>query len=184
MTSVFSDDTRRRIPTIIARYPQKRAALLPLLWMAQEAQGYVSEDAMREIAVLLDLTPPQVFETVTFYSMYNLRPIGRFHIQVCRSLMCALVGTENLLSWIHAKLGLITGETTPDRMFTLHQVECLASCGTGPMMQINDDYYERLTQAKVDRILDDLRRDGKSDLASGPFMFPSASKDSESCRTN
>ena len=175
-----------RIAEILDRYPEKRAALLPLLWLAQETQGYVSEEAMREIAGLLDLTPPQVFETVTFYSMYNLRPIGRFHIQVCRSLMCALVGAENLLSWIDAKLGLKTGGTTPDRMFSLHQVECLASCGTGPMMQINDEYYERLTQAKVNRILDDLRRDGKSDLASGPFMFPEPSnKSSESsCRTN
>jgi NADH:ubiquinone oxidoreductase subunit E len=89
--------------------------------------------------------------------------------------MCALVGTENLLGWIHAKVGIKTGQTTPDGLFTLSQVECLGSCGTGPMMQINDDYYERLTQDRVNRILDDVKRDGKSSLASGPFMFPEAS---------
>ena len=172
MTSVFSEQARQRIPGIIARYAEKRGSLLPLLWLAQEEQGYVSEEAMREIAGLLGLTPPQVYETVTFYSMYNRRPIGQFHIQVCRSLMCALVGTESLLGWIKAKLGITTGQTTPDNLFTLSQVECLGSCGTGPMMQINDDYYERLTQDKVNRILDDLKRDGKSALATGPFMFP------------
>jgi NADH-quinone oxidoreductase E subunit len=164
-----------RIAGIVARYAEKRGALLPLLWLAQEEQGYVSEEAMREIAGLLDLTPPQVYETVTFYTMYNRRPIGKHHIQVCRSLMCALVGTENLLGWIHAKVGIKTGQTTPDGLFTLSQVECLGSCGTGPMMQINDDYYERLTQDRVNRILDDVKRDGKSSLASGPFMFPEAS---------
>src|SRR3989442_6541153 len=104
--------------------------------------------------------------------MRNRQPIGKFHIQVCRSLMCALVGTEQLLGWIHAKLGIKPGQTTPDGLFTLSQVECLASCGTGPMMQVNDDYFEQLTQEKLNRILNDLKRDGKSSLASGPFMFP------------
>ena len=97
VTSVLSKAAQERIPGIIARYPEKRAALLPLLWLAQEEQGYVSEEAMKEISGLLDLTPPQVYETVTFYTMYHRRPIGKHHIQVCRSLMCALVGTENLL---------------------------------------------------------------------------------------
>src|SRR5438552_8868352 len=123
-----------RIAEILGRYPEKRTALLPLLWLAQETQGCVSEEATREIAGLLDLTPPQVFETVTFFRMYNYRPIGRFHIQVCRSLMCALVGAENLLSWIDAKLGLRTGGTTQERMISLNQEKCLASCGTGHMM--------------------------------------------------
>lgn len=172
MTFAFSQAAQACIPGIIARYAEKRGALLPLLWLAQEEQGHVSEEAMKEIARLLDLTPSQVYETVTFYTMYNRRPIGKYHIQVCRSLMCALVGTENLLAWIHAKLGIKTGQTTPDGLFTLSQVECLGSCGTGPMMQINDDYYERLTQDKTTRILDDLKREGKCALATGPFMFP------------
>jgi len=172
VSSVFSKAAQERIPGIIARYPEKRAALLPLLWLAQEEQKYVSEDAMKEVAGLLSLTPPQVYEAVTFYTMYNRRPIGKYHIQVCRSLMCALVGAENLPGWIHDKVGITVGQTTPDGLFTLSQVECLASCGTGPMMQVNGDYYERLTQDKVNRILDDLKRDGKCPLATGPFMFP------------
>ena len=172
MKSVFSEQARQRIPGIIARYPEKRAALLPLLWLAHDERGYVSEEAMREVAGLLGLTPPQVFETVTFYTMYNRRPIGKYHIQVCRSLMCALVGTADLLGWIQAKLDIKPGQTTPDSLFTLTQVECLGSCGTGPMMQVNDDYYEQLTRDKVNRILDDLKHDGKCPLATGPFMFP------------
>src|SRR5437867_6310871 len=165
-----------KITEILARYPEKRAALLPLLWLAQEEFGHVSEGAMKEIAGVLDLTPPQVYETVTFYTMLNRQPIGKFHIQVCRSLMCALVGTEQLLGWIHAMLGIKPGQTTPDGLFTLSQVECLASCGTGPMMQVNDDYFEQLTQEKLNRILDDLKREGSSSLKSGPFMLPEQAK--------
>ena len=169
---MLAEKHKDKIASIIARYAEKRGALLPLLWLAQEEHGHISEEAMREIAGLLDLTPPQVFETVTFYTMYNRRPVGKHHIQVCRSLMCALVGTETLLGWLKTKLGITTGQTTPDGFFTLSQVECLASCGTVPMMQINDDYYEGLTQEKVNRILDDLKRDGKCALATGPFMWP------------
>jgi NADH-quinone oxidoreductase subunit E len=169
---MLAEKHKDKIAGIIARYAEKRGALLPLLWLAQEEHGHISEEAMREIARLLDLTPPQVYETVTFYTMYNRRPVGRYHIQVCRSLMCALVGTEILLGWLTTRLGITTGQTTPDGLFTLSQVECLASCGTGPMMQINDDYFESLTQDKVNRILDDLKRDGKCPLATGPFMWP------------
>lgn len=162
------------IASILARYPVKRSALLPLLYLAQEEEGYVTEAAMTEIAGILKLTPPQVYETVTFYTMLNLKPVGKFHIQVCKSLMCALVGSDTVLDWLKSKLGVRPGETTPDRMFTVSAVECLAACGTGPMMQINEDYYERLTEEKVDRILADLRRDGTSPLKSGPFMWPEA----------
>ncbi|MCP9438697.1 MAG: NAD(P)H-dependent oxidoreductase subunit E, partial [Nitrospira sp.] len=99
-------------------------------------------------------------------------PVGKFHIQVCKSLMCALVGSDTVIDWIKAKLGIGPGETTPDGLFTLSLVECLASCGTGPMMQINEDYYEQLTEEKLDRILADLTSTGSSQLKSGPFMWP------------
>lgn len=161
-----------QIDEIVNRYPVRRSALIPLLYLAQQEEGYVSEAAMKEIASLLKLTPPQVYETVTFYTMLNLKPVGKFHIQVCKSLMCALAGSDTLLEWLQARLGIGPGATSPDRQFTLSAVECLASCGTAPMMQINDDYYERLTEEKVDRILADLRRDGTSPLKSGPFMWP------------
>src|SRR5438128_12436544 len=149
-----------KITELLGRYPEKRAALLPLLWLAQEEHGYVSEAAMKEIAGVLDLTPPQVYETVTFYTMLNRQPIGKFHIQVCRSLMCALVGTEQLLGWTHAKLGIKPGQTTPDGLVTLSTVECLASCGTGPMMQVHNDHYAQPAQEKEKSILGDLTRDG------------------------
>lgn len=157
---------------ILSRYPVKRSAMLPLLNLAQKEEGYVSQAAIREIAGILDLTPPQVFETATFYTMLNLKPIGRFHIQVCRSLMCALVGADPLIEWLRKQLDVGLGQTTGDKQFTLSAVECLGSCGTGPMMQINDDYYERLTEDKVGRILRDLRETGDCSLKSGPFMVP------------
>lgn len=160
------------IEQILSRYPVKRSALLPLLYLAQKEEGYISEAAMKEIAAILHLTPPQVYEVVTFYTMFHLKPIGKFHIQVCKSLMCALVGADTLLDWLHVRLGIKPGETTPDRMFTLSTVECLAACGVGPMMQVNDDYYERLTEEKLDRILADLKRNGTSPLKSGPFILP------------
>ena len=161
-----------QIEQTLARYPVKRSALLPLLYLAQQEEGYVSEAAMKEIAGILRLTPPQVYEVVTFYTMFTLKPLGKFHLQVCKSLMCALVGSDTLLGWLHARLGIRPGETTSDRLFTLSTVECLASCGTGPMMQVNDDYYEGITEGKLDRILADLKRDGTSPLTSGPFMLP------------
>ncbi len=160
------------VTEILSRYPVKRSALLPLLNLAQREEGFVSEHAMRDIAKVLGLTPPQVFETVTFYTMFNLKPIGKFHLQVCKSLMCALVRSDEVVIWISKKLNITAGQTTPDNNFTLSVVECLGSCGTGPMMQVNDDYYEQLTEEKVGRVLDDLAKDGDCSLKSGPFMFP------------
>ena len=172
---MLKEQYKDEIAEILARYPVKRSALLPLLYLAQQDQGYLTESAMQEIAGILKLTPPQVYETATFYTMLNLKPVGKFHIQVCKSLMCALVGSDTLIGWIGTKLGIKPGETTADRLFTLSAVECLAACGTAPMMQINDDYYERLTEANLDRILADLRETGASSLKTGPFMWPEPS---------
>jgi len=169
---MLKDKHQTEIDDILSRYPVKRSALLPLLYLAQREEGYVTEAAMQEIAGILKLTPPQVYETATFYTMLNLKPVGKFHLQVCKSLMCALVGSDTVIGWIGAKLGIKPGQTTPDKLFTLSIVECLAACGTGPMMQVNDDYYERLTEEKLDRILADLRQTGTSPLKTGPFMWP------------
>ena len=127
---------------------------------------------MKEIASILDLTPPQVYETATFYTMLNLKPIGTFHVQVCKSLMCTLVRADDLLAWLQKHLGIGMGQTTSDGVFTLSAVECLGSCGTGPMMQVNDEYYEKLTEEKVGKILEDLKNTGDCSLKSGPFLFP------------
>jgi NADH-quinone oxidoreductase subunit E len=169
---MLKEQYQQEIDDILSRYPVRRSALIPLLYLAQRDRGYITEAAMIEIAGLLKLTPPQVYETATFYTMLNLKQVGKFHIQICKSLMCALVGSDMLIAWIKSKLGINPGETTPDGTFTLSTVECLAACGTAPMMQINDDYYERLTEDKLDRILSDLKTTGTSALKTGPFMWP------------
>lgn len=169
---MLSESAKSRIRDLFPRYPDKRSCMLAALRIAQEEHGYVTEEAMADIAVLLEQTPVQVYETVTFYTMFSLQPVGKHLIQVCRTLSCALVGADGLVRYLEQKLGIAVGETTSDRLFTLKTVECLAACGAGPMMQINDDYYERLTREKIDRILDDLKRDGRSSLATGPFLIP------------
>ncbi len=169
---MLSDAAKTRILALFPRYPDKRSVTLAALRIAQEEKGYITDEAMSDIAVLLELTLVQVYETATFYTMFTLQPVGKYLIQVCRTLSCALVGAGTLIRHLERTLGIRTGETTPDGLFTLKTVECLAGCGAGPMMQINDDYYEYLTPDTINRILDDLKRDGKSSLASGPFLIP------------
>src|SRR5207249_3879240 len=114
-------------------------------------------EAIEYVAKLMEQTPARVHGVVSFYTMYNMKPIGRHHIQVCRTLSCALGGAERITSFIKQKLGIETGQTTSDGRFTLSEVECLASCGTAPMMQVNDGYYENLTEEKIDQILDAMK---------------------------
>jgi NADH-quinone oxidoreductase E subunit len=157
----FSEKAQEEICEILTRYPDKRSALLPVLNLAQAEFGYISEDVMVIVANLLDLTPPKVYEVLTFYTLLNEKPVGEYLIHLCRTLQCALAGSENILGHLQQKLGIAVGGTTTDGMFTLRTVECLASCGTAPAMQINGAYYENLTREKVDRILDDLKRGGQ-----------------------
>ena len=173
---MLKEKYQKEIDDIVSRYPVKRSALIPLLYLAQQDEGFVSETAMKEIAGLLRLTPPQVYETATFYTMLNLKRVGKFHLQVCKSLMCALAGSDTVIGWVKTKFGIGPGETTADGLFTLSVVECLAACGTAPMMQVNEDYYEQLTEDKFDRILADLKKDGTCSLKTGPFMWPEAPK--------
>jgi NADH-quinone oxidoreductase E subunit len=154
---LFPAAVEEEIQRIIEIFPVKRSALLPILYVVQREAGYVSEEAMGWVASLLELTPIQVYEVATFYTLFNLKPMGRYHLQVCRTLSCALVGAERLVSYLEQRLGIKVGETTPDGLFTLRTVECLASCGTAPMMQINDQYYENLNRERVDILLDELR---------------------------
>ena len=154
---MLKEKYQKEIDEIISRYPVKRSALIPLLYLAQRDEGFVSEAAMKEIAGLLRLTPPQVYETATFYTMLNLKRVGKFHLQVCKSLMCALAGSDTVIGWVKTKLGIGPGETTTDGLFTLSAVECLAACGTAPMMQVNDDYYEDLNEEKIEQILDGMK---------------------------
>jgi len=169
---VLSKATIERIEAEFPKYPDKRSLTLPALRFAQEEIGYVSEPAMIDIAELLDLTPIQVYEVATFYSQYNMKPVGKYLIQVCKTLACSLVGAMPIVEHIQNSLGIGIGGTTEDGVFSLKVVECLAACGSAPMMQINNRYYEHLTPEKVDRILSDLKQHGESDLATGPFMLP------------
>ena len=131
--------------------------MLPVLYLAQDEFGYLSQEAIDYVAKMMEFPPARVYGVVTFYTMLNRKPIGRHHIQVCRTLSCALTGSEKITAVLKSKLGIEVGATTPDGKFTLSEVECLASCGTGPMMQINDDYYENLSEEKVKEILQRLK---------------------------
>jgi NADH-quinone oxidoreductase subunit E len=153
----FSEASLKKFHEIVARYPQKNAAMLPVLYLAQSEFGYISPEVMDYVAEIMDVPAARVYGVVTFYTMFNMKPVGRHHIQVCRTLPCALAGAERITAAIKSKLDIDVGETTADGRFTLSEVECLASCGTAPMMQVNDDYYENLTEKNVGEILDRLK---------------------------
>jgi len=142
---------------MLARYPDRQAAILPTLHLAQREFGFLSPETISTVAALLGFTPAQIEGVATFYTMYNRKPVGKYHLQVCRNLSCSLMGAEALIEHMSRKLGIKPGGTTADGTFTLSTVECLGSCGTAPVMQINDDYYENLTEESVDAILDGLR---------------------------
>jgi len=154
---MLSKERKEKLDKIIIRYPQKRAALLPALHLIQEQEGYISKDAMQYIADYLEIPFGHVLGVVTFYSMFYDKPIGRHHIQVCTNVSCQLLGAETLVGHIGGRCGIKPGETSADGRFTISEVECLGSCGTAPMMQINDDYHENLTAEKVNSILDSLK---------------------------
>jgi NADH-quinone oxidoreductase E subunit len=157
MALEFSQEALKKFEETVARYPKKEAAMLPVLYLAQQEFGHLGAEAIEYVAKLMGQAPARVHGVVSFYTMYNMKPIGRHHIQVCRTLSCALRGAENVTGVIKKKLGIEPGQTTADGRFTLSEVECLASCGTAPMMQVNDDYYENLTEEKISEILDGLK---------------------------
>jgi NADH-quinone oxidoreductase subunit E len=145
-----------RIDRIVARYPEAKAALLPVLWEFQRAKGWVDLESEEWVANRLGVSAAHVHGCVTFYTMYKQRPSGRYHLQVCTTLSCMLRGSDELVRHLEGRLGIHRGETTPDGRFSLVCVECLGSCGTAPMLQLNDDYHESLTHQGVDRLLDGL----------------------------
>ncbi|MBI4945291.1 MAG: NADH-quinone oxidoreductase subunit NuoE [Bacteroidetes bacterium] len=160
----FSDDALALAEKIMKRYPDKRqkSAILPILHIAQaEFNGWLSVEVMDYVATLLKIQPVEVYEVASFYSMFNLKPVGKCVIEVCRTGPCWLMGAEDLVKFIEKKLGIKEGQTTPDGMFTLKTVECLASCGTAPMMQIGEKYHENLTFEKCDTILDEYKNKGE-----------------------
>jgi NADH-quinone oxidoreductase subunit E len=157
MALEFSQQAQKRFTEIVGRYPKKEAALIPVLYLAQQEFGYLSGEAIEYVAEIMGIPASRVYGVVTFYTMLNMKPVGRHHIQVCRTLPCALAGAEKMTAFIKAGLGIEVGQTSADGKFTLSEVECLASCGTGPMMQIDDDYYENLSEERVAEILKSLK---------------------------
>jgi len=157
MAVEFSEQAKREFEDILRRYPDRQAALLPALHLAQREFGYISGEVVEYLSRLLGFTEARIYGVATFYTMYNKKPVGKYHLQVCRNISCSLLGAKHIIEHISEKLGIKPGETTPDGKFTLSLVECLGSCGTAPVMQINDDYYENLSIEKVDEILENLK---------------------------
>ena len=160
----FDDATLNLVQNIIKRYPEgkQKSALIPILHIAQaEFGGWLSAPTMDYVAFLLSIEPIEVYEVASFYSMFNLKPVGKCLIEVCRTSSCWLLGAEDIVKHIEHKLGIKDGQTTADGMFTLKTVECLGSCGTAPMMQVGADFHENLTLEKVDRLLDTFKKEGK-----------------------
>jgi len=154
---MLSDSAKSEIKKLFERYASPKSACMVAMQIVQREVGHLTEEDMREIAAMLGINPIEVHEVGGFYTMYNVeRPVGRHHVQVCRNLSCSLLGAEHIIGLIEKRLGIKTGGTTPDGKFTLSTVECLGSCGTAPMMQINDDYYEDLTEESVKGILEKL----------------------------
>src|ERR1043165_158579 len=154
----FSDNKLKRVNELISRYPQgkQKSAIIPVLHLAQqEFGGWLDVGTMDYVASLLQLQPIEVYEVATFYSMYNLKPVGKYVFEVCQTGPCMVNGSDNIIEYIKQKLNIGVGETTKDGLFTLKTVECLGACGYAPMMQLGKTYREHLTKEKVDAIIDE-----------------------------
>jgi len=160
MAVKFSEEVLKEYEEIASHYPDRKATLLPALWLAQREFGYISEETMEYIAELVGVPYTRVYEVVEFYTMYQKKKPGKYHLQLCQTLSCYLVGAEEIRNYIEEKLNLKPGEVTPDGLFSFQLVECLGSCHTAPVVQINDDYYENLNVEKFDQIIKELKNKG------------------------
>lgn len=157
-TVEFPPEVKRRFEDLLTRYPTKQAALLPTLHLAQETFGWISPEVVLYVAELLDQAPASVFGVVTFYNMYNQKPVGKYHLQVCTNLSCMVRDAYGIYQRLCQKLDVHPGQMTPDGKFTVTEVECLGSCGTAPVVQINNDYHENLTVEQAEQIVDRLAK--------------------------
>ncbi|HEY6083681.1 MAG TPA: NAD(P)H-dependent oxidoreductase subunit E [Chitinophagaceae bacterium] len=160
MSVQFPEEKLNKVKEMVTHFPEGKqmSALIPVLHLAQEENGgWLSVEIMDYVASLLDLMPIEVYEVATFYSMFNLQPVGKYIFEVCQTGPCMLKGSDNIIEYIKKKLGIGVGETTPDGLFTLKLVECLGACGYAPMMQLGDHYREHLTPEKVDGIIEACR---------------------------
>src|ERR1700704_28058 len=154
--ATFSPEVEAEIDSHLAKYPIVRSAILPLMFIVQRERGYLDAPGVSYLAGRLNLRITDIWEVATFYSMIHTKPVGKYHIQICRTLSCKILGAGKITEQCSQKLGIKPGETTADGRFTISEVECLGSCGTAPMFQINSDYHENLTPERVDQILESL----------------------------
>ncbi|MCX8011193.1 MAG: NADH-quinone oxidoreductase subunit NuoE [Ignavibacteria bacterium] len=158
MNIEFSQDELKKVELIKKKYPNSQSALMPVLYLTQEKYVWISFEAIKFVSKLLSISEEHILGVVTFYTMYNRHPIGKFHIQVCTNVSCMLRGAYELMQQITDELGIKKGETTSDNKFTLTEVECLGSCGTAPTIQINDDYYENLNKDTLKQLISNLKK--------------------------
>ena len=157
MSVSLSAERRKELDRLLSLYPDRAAATLPILRLVQAEFGHVPDEAILWVAEAVGSSPAHVEGVATFYSMFERRPLGKHHLQLCRNLSCSLMGAERLIDHLSARLGIRPGETTPDGMFTLSTVECLGSCGTAPVMQVDDEYHENMTAEAIDALIARLR---------------------------
>ncbi len=159
---ILSEKSIKELKRLENLYPEKKSIVLMVLHVVYDQFGYLKPAAVDEAAEIVGIPPVDFHQAASFYTFFPREKVGKYHIQVCRTLSCYLRGAEELVDYLIEKLNIKMGEVAEDGIFSLTEVECLGSCGTGPMMQINDTYYENLTRAKVDSILDELRKKAKS----------------------
>jgi len=152
----FTEENLHKVRAAIQKYPVPGAAVMELLYLGQSQNGYISQEVMNEVASLLSMDPVDVYTVVTFYTMYHQKQPGKYHVQVCTNVSCMLRGGYELLSEVESKLGIKKNDVTHDGRFSIEEVECMGSCGTAPMIAINEDFYENLTKEKITEILDSL----------------------------
>lgn len=154
----FTPENLDKINEALKRYPSKQAALMPVLWIAQEQNGWISNEVMQEVARILEITPEDVLGVVTFYTMYFKKPMGKYHLQVCTNVSCMLRGAYDIYENVKKNLGLENMQVSPDQKFSLEEVECMGACGDAPMIAVNEDYFENLSVEKVNKIIEDLKK--------------------------
>jgi NADH-quinone oxidoreductase, E subunit len=153
----FSEENKNKISDILKKYPQSEAAVMPVLYLAQEQNGWISQEVINEVSLVLNMPSEDVLGVVTFYTMYHKKPAGKYHIQVCTNVSCMLRGGYQIWDGVKEKLGIENHGVTGDSKFSLEEVECMGSCGTAPMIAVNEDFYENLTVEKAKEILDSLK---------------------------
>lgn len=154
---MLTEENLKKVEELRKRYPTSQAALLPVLWIAQEQEGWISEDMMRHIGTLLNLPFGHVLGVVTFYTMYNSAPKGKYYIEVCTNVSCMLRGSDKILEAVEHRCGAKSGQTSADGKWSVREVECMGACGGAPMLAIGEEYYENLTPEKTDRLLASLK---------------------------